>query len=212
MDEIGLELVRLRQQSGKGTAVSAGIDRARLRRRRRARHRRGRPAPAGRDPGLRRGRRERGARDRRPLRRPRADAAPPHREPRDRRFFQIATGREVRDTQNGMRLLRGRALDLLPTGGWRSGDDPPAPRAPRRAAVAWTPIPAIYGEENSSFRPGRDSAKVLWALVRPLGQSNQQRIRAGLRWRYPRSRPWRSGRRGTRATLQPALQARAAAA
>ena len=129
-----------------------------------------------------------------------------------RRFFQIATGREVRDTQNGMRLLRGRALDLLPTGGYEAETIHLRRVLHAGLPVAWTPIPAIYGEENSSFRPGRDSAKVLWALVKPLGQSNQQRIRAGLRWRYPRSRPWRSGRRGTRATLQPALPVRAAAA
>ena len=38
-------------------------------------------------------------------------------------------------------------------------------------SVGWVPMPAIYGAERSSFRAGRDSAAVLWALVRPLEPS-----------------------------------------
>ena len=86
-----------------------------------------------------------------------------------RRLFQLRTGSAVRDTQNGMRLIRGRALDLLPGGGFEAET-----RHLRRAlradvAVAWVPIPAIYGECESSFRTGRDSLRVLWALVQPAG-------------------------------------------
>jgi dolichol-phosphate mannosyltransferase len=82
-----------------------------------------------------------------------------------RRLFQLRTGDRVRDTQNGMRLIRGRALDLLPGGGFEAET-----RHLRRAldadiAVAWVPIPAIYGEGRSSFRTGRDSLRVLWATV-----------------------------------------------
>jgi SRSO17 transposase len=70
-----------------------------------------------------------------------------------------------------MRLIRGRALDLLPGGGFEAET-----RHLRRAltadvAVAWVPIPAIYGESESSFRTGRDSLRVLWALVSPAGSS-----------------------------------------
>jgi membrane-associated phospholipid phosphatase/predicted MFS family arabinose efflux permease len=82
-----------------------------------------------------------------------------------RRLFQLRTGTAVRDTQNGMRLIRGRAFDLLPGGGFEAET-----RHLRRAleadvAVAWVPIPAIYDENESSFRTGRDSLRVLWALV-----------------------------------------------
>jgi dolichol-phosphate mannosyltransferase len=86
-----------------------------------------------------------------------------------RRLFQLRTGSAVRDTQNGMRLIRGRALDLLPGGGFEAET-----RHLRRALraelpVAWVPIPAVYGESASSFRTGRDSMRVLWAVVQPLG-------------------------------------------
>jgi dolichol-phosphate mannosyltransferase len=86
-----------------------------------------------------------------------------------RRLFQLRTGNAVRDTQNGMRLIRGRALDLLPDGGFEAET-----RHLRRALraevpVAWVPIPAVYGESESSFRTGRDSMRVLWAVVAPLG-------------------------------------------
>jgi membrane-associated phospholipid phosphatase len=86
-----------------------------------------------------------------------------------RRLFQLRTGSAVRDTQNGMRLIRGRALDLLPGGGFEAET-----RHLRRALraevpVAWVPIPAVYGENESSFRTGRDSMRVLWAVVAPPG-------------------------------------------
>jgi dolichol-phosphate mannosyltransferase len=95
-------------------------------------------------------------------------AMPPHRRVANRatrRLFQLRTGDQVRDTQNGMRLIRGRALDLLPGGGFEAET-----RHLRRAldadvAVAWVPIPAIYGDGRSSFRTGRDSLRVLWATV-----------------------------------------------
>ena len=211
-DELGLELVRLPRQSGKGSAVAAGVERARGADAVLVIDADGQHPPhaipafveAARSAELVIGDRF-GDLEQMPVHRRLANRA-------TRRFFQIASGREVRDTQNGMRMLRGRALELLPSGGYEAETIHLRRVLHAGLPVAWTPIPAIYGEERSSFRPGRDSAKVLWALVRPLGQSNQQRIRAGLRWRYPRSRPWRSGRRGTRATRPPALLARAAAA
>jgi MFS family permease len=211
-DEFGIELVRLPQQRGKGTAVSAGVERARGADAVLVIDADGQHPPhaipafveAARDAELVIGDRF-GDLAQMPLHRRIANRS-------TRRFFQIATGREVRDTQNGMRLLRGRALELLPSGGYEAETIHLRRVLHAGLPVAWTPIPAIYGEENSSFRPGRDSARVLWALVRPLGQSSRQRSRAGLRWRYPRSRPWRSGRRGTPATPQPGSRAQVAAA
>jgi membrane-associated phospholipid phosphatase len=86
-----------------------------------------------------------------------------------RRLFQIRTGLAVRDTQNGMRLIRGRALDLLPGGGFEAETAHLRHALRADIAVAWVPIPAIYGEGRSSFRTGRDSLRVLWALVQPNG-------------------------------------------
>jgi glycosyltransferase involved in cell wall biosynthesis len=85
------------------------------------------------------------------------------------RLLELATGRPVRDTQSGMRLLRGRALDLP-----LAGDGYEAESRQLKAAlvagldVVWVPIPAIYGGERSSFRPIRDSVRVLSALLRPV--------------------------------------------
>jgi Glycosyl transferase family 2 len=121
-----------------------------------------------------------------------------------RRMLELATGRSVRDTQSGMRLLRGRALELpLP------GDRYEAESGQLKAAlvngldVAWVPIPAIYGGEQSSFRPIRDSARVVAALVRPVGRQKPrpgQRLRPTLRrllhltGSAPRGRPARRRR------------------
>jgi membrane-associated phospholipid phosphatase len=85
-----------------------------------------------------------------------------------RRLFQLFTGREVRDTQSGMRLLRGRAIDLLPDGGYEAETRHLREVLDARLPVAWVPIPAIYENEGSSFRAGRDSLRVLWAIVQPL--------------------------------------------
>jgi membrane-associated phospholipid phosphatase/predicted MFS family arabinose efflux permease len=97
---------------------------------------------------------------------------PPHRRVANRttrRLFQLRTGLAVRDTQNGMRLIRGRALDLLPGGGFEAETTHLRHTLDAEVAVAWVPIPALYGEGRSSFRTGRDSLRVLWALVQPNG-------------------------------------------
>ena len=86
-----------------------------------------------------------------------------------RRVFQLRTGSAVRDTQNGMRLIRGRALDLLPGGGFEAETKHLRRTLRAEVPVAWVPIPAVYGESESSFRTGRDSMRVLWAVVQPLG-------------------------------------------
>lgn len=84
------------------------------------------------------------------------------------RMFQLATGRQVRDTQNGMRLIRGRALDMLLPGGYEAETAHLRRILTDGHEVAWVPVPTIYGEERSSFRPIRDGARVWWALARPL--------------------------------------------
>ena len=105
------------------------------RRRRRARDRRRRAASARGDPVVRPRRRQRRARDRRPLRRPRRDApATPAREPRDPKAVR------ARDRSRGARhaerhapaqRTRARAAAL---GRLRGGDLAPPPRPPRRRA------------------------------------------------------------------------------
>jgi glycosyltransferase involved in cell wall biosynthesis len=129
-----------------------------------------------------------------------------------RRLLALATGRSVRDTQCGMRLLRGRALQLP-----LAGDGYEAEMRHLKAslengfAVAWVPIPAIYGDETSSFRPLRDSVHVLAALVRPVERGTPSPIplphRRGFRRRHPTS----SAPLGTRAIEQPEPQAQGSA-
>jgi membrane-associated phospholipid phosphatase/predicted MFS family arabinose efflux permease len=124
-----------------------------------------------------------------------------------RLLLELTTGHRVRDTQSGLRLLRGRALELP-----ISGDGYEAESRHLKALligdveVAWVPIPAIYGDERSEFRSVRDSARVLAALVGPAGRSEPQRAQSQRLGGFQRARPTRSEPRGTRATGQPCLQ------
>ncbi len=129
-----------------------------------------------------------------------------------RRLFGLVSGHPVRDTQNGMRLLRREALALFPGGGYEA--ETTHLRRVLRAglSVAWVPMPAIYGAERSSFRAGRDSAAVLWALVRPLEPPFRQLRRSQLRAGFRPAHPTGSALPGTRATPPPARRARAAVA
>ena len=127
-----------------------------------------------------------------------------------RRLLALSTGYSVRDTQCGMRLLRGRALELP-----LEGDGYEAETRHLKAAlendldVAWVPIPAIYGDEQSSFRALRDSARVLAALVRP----SERRTPSPTRWPrlrgFRRRRPTSSALRGrpARAPREPQSEA-----
>ena len=204
----GAELVRLPRQSGKGSAVRAGIE-----------HLEGRTAavlvidadgqhPAEAIPGFLAAGRE-------------AElvigdrfgdlaAMPRHRRAANRftrLLFQLVTGRRVRDTQNGMRLLRGPALASFPAGRYEAETKHLKWVLRDGLSVAWVPMPAIYGSESSSFRSGRDSARVLWALVAPSARPDRSRGRSPLPAGSRRARPLRSALRGTRARLQPALRA-----
>ncbi len=206
-----VELLRLPGQSGKGSAVRAGIERARadavLVIDADGQH------PADAIPSF-----LNAARDAELVVGDRFDdlaQMPLHRRIANRttrRLFQVTTGREVRDTQNGMRLLRGRALATFPAGGYEAETIHLRRVLRDGVPVAWVPIPAIYAEEQSSFRAGRDSAKVLWALVQPLERPTPTRARAALRAGFRPARRWRSALRDTRATALRPQPARAAAA
>jgi hypothetical protein len=91
-----------------------------------------------------------------------------------RRLFRLVTGCEVRDTQNGMRLLRGPALATLPSGGYEAETSHLKRVLVGGLRVAWVPIPAIYGDEHSHFRPVADSGRVLWALLKPTRARQSQ--------------------------------------
>ncbi len=118
-----------------------------------------------------------------------------------RRLLELSTGQPVRDTQCGMRLLRGRALDLA-----LDGDGYEAETRHLKAAltsgveVAWVAIPAIYGDEQSSFRALRDSGRVLQALLRPVARPEPSPSRSRRRTGFPRSRPTSSALRDTPVT------------
>lgn len=73
-----------------------------------------------------------------------------------------------RDTQCGMRLLRGRALHDVPfpPGGYES-ETLHLKRCIRAGlAVSWVPVPAVYEGAPSSFRPVRDVLRVAAASLR----------------------------------------------
>jgi len=79
----------------------------------------------------------------------------------------LTTGRKVRDSQSGMRLLRGRALVHTPFPGGRYEAETRHLKAAlvNDLRVEWVPIPAIYGGERSSFRAAADTMRVLAALL-----------------------------------------------
>jgi hypothetical protein len=213
--ETGAELVRRPERGGKGSAVRAGVDHALST---------GNPAavlvidadgqhPASAIPAFLAagGSAELVIGDRfgnlaaMPLQRRIANGA-------TRRLFSVVAGTEVRDTQNGMRLLGRDAIDLLPAGGYEAETRHLRLALHHGLRVAWVPMPAIYADERSSFRAGRDGLRVLWALVAPVGAGAPSQRRSPRRARSLRARPTRSARPGTFARAQPASPGRAAAA
>jgi membrane-associated phospholipid phosphatase len=125
------------------------------------------------------------------------------------RLLELATGRRVGDTQSGMRVLRGRALELPISGdGYEAESRHLKAVLVRDIDVAWVPIPAIYGDEKSEFRSLRDSLRVLSALVGPVAGDGQPPGRSQRLGGFRREHPTRSELPDTPATGQPALQAR----
>jgi glycosyltransferase involved in cell wall biosynthesis len=83
------------------------------------------------------------------------------------RILALALGAPMRDTQCGMRLLRGRALAEVPfpPGGYEAETRHLKDCVRAGVPVAWVPIPAVYEGQPSSFRPLIDSARVLIAAL-----------------------------------------------
>lgn len=79
-----------------------------------------------------------------------------------------ATGAPVRDSQCGMRLLRGRALHDVPfpPGGYEAEMLHLRRCLDAGVRVAWVPVPSIYDGHPSSFRSIRDGVRVLAAIYR----------------------------------------------
>ncbi len=84
------------------------------------------------------------------------------------RLLRLTTGVSVRDTQCGMRLLRGRALhEIRFEGGGYEAEARHLKRCLRAGiAVEWVPIPAVYEGAPSSFRNARDTIRVAASLLR----------------------------------------------
>jgi predicted MFS family arabinose efflux permease len=75
--------------------------------------------------------------------------------------------RRVRDSQNGMRLIRAGALRAVPPVLGRYEAETRHLKAIVRSGrdIAWVPMPAIYAGEPSSFRPALDTVRVMRAVL-----------------------------------------------
>ena len=84
-------------------------------------------------------------------------------------LLSAVTVRRVRDSQCGMRLYRTELLERVPPPPGRYEAETLHLRGMLRAGarVAWVPIPAIYDGAQSSFRPLRDTVRVLAAIMLP---------------------------------------------
>jgi membrane-associated phospholipid phosphatase/MFS family permease len=78
--------------------------------------------------------------------------------------------RRLRDSQNGMRLVRAEALRDVPPPEGRYEAETRHLKALFRAgrSVAWVDVPAIYEGEPSSFRPIVDTLRVARAVLAPV--------------------------------------------
>ena len=92
-------------------------------------------------------------------------------------LLTIITGRRMLDSQCGMRLYRIEALEHAPLPPGRYEAETRHLRVALRAglAVGWVPIPAIYHGETSSFRPVRDTWRVLRSILGPNRRTHRVR-------------------------------------
>ena len=90
-------------------------------------------------------------------------------------LLTLMTGRRMLDSQCGMRLYRTEALEHAPLPPGRYEAETRHLRAALRAGltVGWVPIPAIYDGEKSSFRPVRDTWRVLLSILGPTRRSHR---------------------------------------
>jgi membrane-associated phospholipid phosphatase/predicted MFS family arabinose efflux permease len=110
--------------------------------------------------------------------RPRADAMPVLRRIANATSslaLGVVVRRRLRDTQNGMRLFRARALRAVPLPDGRYEAETRHLKALIRDGreVGWVPMPAIYGGEPSSFRAVADTVRVARAVMAPNPQRPQ---------------------------------------
>jgi len=84
--------------------------------------------------------------------------------------LSLIARRRLRDSQNGMRLIRAEALRDVPPPGGRYEAETRHLKALLRGGrrVAWVPVPAIYEGEPSSFRPLADTLRVARAVLAPV--------------------------------------------
>ncbi len=103
-------------------------------------------------------------------------------------LLSAVTARRVRDSQCGMRLYRTELLERVPPPPGRYEAETLHLRGMLRAGarVAWVPIPAIYDGAESSFRPVRDTLRVLAAIVLPA-----RLVRSAVARRHARRRAGR---------------------
>ena len=90
-------------------------------------------------------------------------------------LLTLMTGRRMLDSQCGMRLYRTEALEHAPLPPGRYEAETRHLRTALRAGltVGWVPIPAIYDGEKSSFRPVRDTWRVLGSILGPTRRSHR---------------------------------------
>jgi membrane-associated phospholipid phosphatase len=83
--------------------------------------------------------------------------------------LSLVVGRRLHDSQNGLRLIRADALRAVEPPPGRYEAETRHLKALLRSGreVGWVPMPAIYDDEPSSFRPLVDSARVLGAIFAP---------------------------------------------
>lgn len=100
-------------------------------------------------------------------------------------LLSLVLRRRIRDAQCGMRAFRTSALERVPFVDGRFEAETRHLKASLRAGlrVAWVPIPAIYDGSSSAFRPVRDGARIIAAIL-------SDRAPGGLRLHGPRSGFW----------------------
>ena len=82
-------------------------------------------------------------------------------------LLSLVLRRRIRDAQCGMRVFRTSALEQVPFVDGRYEAETRHLKASVRAGlrIAWVPIPTIYDGSSSAFRPVRDGARILAAIL-----------------------------------------------
>ena len=84
-------------------------------------------------------------------------------------ILSLVVRRRLRDSQNGMRLIRTEALRAVPPSRGRYEAETRHLKALIRSGrdIAWVPMPAVYAGESSSFRAVVDTLRVMGAVLAP---------------------------------------------